>query len=99
MLRKQAATYGVQWDQYMYEVLWAYHNTQHPTDMSDYQEEMVTAISTARALVNQKAQRCYKQHYKKTATPKLKVGDWALVYFPKDEKGRMRKLSQLWYGL
>jgi len=29
MSRKQAATYGVQWDQYMYGVLWPYHNTQH----------------------------------------------------------------------
>ena len=29
MLRKQAETYSVQWDQYMYGVLWAYRNTQH----------------------------------------------------------------------
>ena len=25
--------------------------------------------------------------YRKAATPKLKVGDWDLVYFPQDETG------------
>jgi len=53
---------------------------------------MVKAISTARALalkVNQKAQQCNKQQYnKKTTTPKLKVGNWALVHFPKMKQGR-----------
>ena len=29
MLRKQASTYGVQWDQYIYGVLWACWNTPH----------------------------------------------------------------------
>ena len=29
MLRKQAATYGLQWDKYIYGVLWAYRNTPH----------------------------------------------------------------------
>ena len=29
MLRKQAAKYGAQWDQYIHGVVWAYHNTPH----------------------------------------------------------------------
>ena len=28
----------------------------------------------------------------------LKLGDWVLVYFPKDEVGRNRKLSRPWHG-
>ena len=31
MLRKQAATYGAQWDRYLSAVSWAYHNTPHET--------------------------------------------------------------------
>ena len=31
MLRKQAATYGSQWDRYLHAVLWAYRNTPHET--------------------------------------------------------------------
>jgi len=29
MLQKQAAKFGIQWDQYLSRVLWAYHNTPH----------------------------------------------------------------------
>ena len=29
MLRKHTADFGVQWDQYLPGVLWAYHNTPH----------------------------------------------------------------------
>ena len=41
------------------------------TEISDYREEMVIALSSARALVmkhNQKSQRQYKQQYDKKAT-------------------------------
>ena len=133
MLRKQAATHGTQWNQYIHGVLWAYRNTQHtstrekpsyllfdmdccsPTEaallppkspkitiMSDYQEEMVLTLSTARALalkVNQKSRQHYKQqHDKKATTSKLNIREWVLVYFPQNDVGKMRKLSQPWYG-
>ena len=57
------------------------------TEISDYREEMVMTLSSARALAlksNQKSQRQYKQQYdKKATTPKFRVGDWVLVYFHK----------------
>ena len=28
----------------------------------------------------------------------MKIGDWVLVYFPKDEAGRNRQLSRPWHG-
>ena len=63
---------------------------------------MVIALSSARALAmkyNQKSQRRYKQQYdKKATTPKFHVGDLVLVYFPQDETGKHRKLSQPWHG-
>ena len=44
---------------------------------------------------NQKSQQKYKQQYdKKATTPKFCVGVWILVYFPQDETGKYRKLSQ-----
>ena len=133
MLRKQAATHGAQWDQYIHGVLWAYRNTPHTstgekpsyllfgmdcrspteaallppkspkiTNMSDNREEMVLSLSTARALalkINQKSRQRYKQqHDKKATTPKLNIGEWVLVYFPQDDVGKMRKLSQPWHG-
>ena len=33
MLRKQAATYGLQWDKYLHGVLWAYRNTPHESTL------------------------------------------------------------------
>ena len=33
MLRKQAATHGLQWDKYLYGVLWAYRNTPHESTL------------------------------------------------------------------
>ena len=72
------------------------------TEISDYREELVTTLSSARALAlkfNQKSQRQYKhQHDKKATTPKFSIGDWVLVYFPQDETGKDRKLSHPWHG-
>ena len=89
MLRKQAAKYGAQWDQYIHGVVWTCQNTPHSstgkpsyllfgmdcctpteaallppkplrtTEISDYREEMVMTLPSARALVlksNQKSQ-------------------------------------------
>jgi len=35
---------------------------------------------------------------RKATTSKLKVGEWVLVYFPQDDVGKMRKLTQPWHG-
>ena len=71
-------------------------------NVSDYREQMVLSLSSARSLAiktSKEAQRRYKVQYDKTArTSKLRVGDWALVYFPQDEIGKTRKLSQPWHG-
>jgi len=134
MLRKQAAKFGVQWNQYLSGVLWAYHNTPthsstgekpsfllfsfdcrspmeaaliptkplKPTNITDYREQMMLSLSSARKLAeqtNKEAQKCYKQQYDKTAREsKIKVGDWVLIYFAQEETGKNRKLSQPWYG-
>ena len=134
MLRKQAATYGLQWDKYLSGVVWAYRNTPHETtgekpsfllfgtdcrspteaallpptdidpvdDLSDYRQEMIVSLATARvdaAESIRKAQKHYKkQHDKQAHQVKLKLGDWVLVYFPKDDTGRNRKLSRPWHG-
>ena len=72
------------------------------TDVSDFREQMMLSLSTARNLAiktSKEAQRRYRLQYDKTArTSKLRVGDWALVYFPQDETGKTRKLSQPWHG-
>jgi len=133
MLRKQAATFGMQWDQYLSGVLWAYRNTPHsstgekpsfllfgfdcrspmeaalvptkplkPTNITDYREQMMLSLSSARKLAeqtNKEAQKRYKQQYDKTAREsKIKVGDWVLIYFAQEETGKNRKLSQPWHG-
>jgi len=72
------------------------------TNITDYREQMVLSLSSAWKLVmksNQNAQKQYKLQYDKiAATSKLKIGGWVLVYFPQDETGKMRKLSQPWHG-
>ena len=72
------------------------------TNLTDYREEMMLSLSSARSLakgINKEAQRRYKLQYDKTATTsKFRVGDWVLVYFSQDETGKTRKLSQPWHG-
>jgi len=127
-LRKYAAKFGLQWDQYLSGVLWAYCNTPHSstgeklsfllygfdcrtpteaallptkplkaTDVSDYHEQMMLMLSSARSLakeVNRGSQRRYKAQYDKSANDfKIRIGDWVLVYFAQDEIGKTRKLS------
>ena len=72
------------------------------TNVSDYREQMMQSLSTARNLAmktNGEAQQRYKlQHDKAAKTYKFKVGDWVLVYFPQDETGKSQKLSHPWHG-
>lgn len=135
MLRKQAATYGLQWDKYLHGVLWAYRNTPHestqekpsfllfgmdvrqPTEaafmpptptssvvVSDFREELVKVLSSARqcaAETIQKAQKKYKTYYDKKAKDipsHYRVGQWILIRHPHEESGPNRKLSRPWYG-
>ena len=128
MLRKRAACFGNQWDQYLSGVLWAYRNTPHdstgekpsfllfwldcrspteaallpthplePTDISDYREELMLSLSSARDLAAKsihRAQRKYKTQYdRKTTQHKYRIGVWVLVRFPNEESGKQRKLS------
>ena len=133
ILRKHAARFGSQWDQYLHGVLWAYRNMPHsstgekpsfllygfdcrspteaaylpgnevnPTDVSDYREELMTSLTSAREIAAktiQRAQVRYKKQYdRKAKQPNLKLGDWVLVRFPQEETGRWRKLSRPWHG-
>ncbi len=133
MLRKQAATFGAQWDRYLSGVLWAYRNTPHeatgekpsfllfgvdlrtpteaallppnpmePASVSDYREQVILSLSTARELAAEsikKAQKKSKALYdRKATTTHLQVGDWVLVRFPQEEVGKLRKLSRPWHG-
>ena len=66
------------------------------TTLSDYREQLMSSLSSARELAAsyiQAAQRRYKKHYDQTAKEtKLKVGNWVLIRFPA-ESGARRKLS------
>ena len=72
------------------------------SDISDYREQVTTALSTARstAVKNiQRAQKRYKLQYDcKAKTINYKLGEWILVRFPADESGKNRKLSRPWHG-
>ena len=73
-----------------------------PTELSDYQEELVLSLSTARRLAAesiQTAQIKYKSLYdRRSRDMNYGIGDWVLVKFPQEETGRMRKLSRPWHG-
>ena len=73
-----------------------------PTDVSDYREQLVLSLTSARDLATQsirKAQNQYKSQYDKKGTKRTyQVGDWVLVKFPAEESGKNRKLSQPWHG-
>jgi len=72
------------------------------TDISDYQEELVLSLLSARELAASNiktAQSRYKRHFDKNAVPsKYQVGDFVLIRFPLEETGKQRKLSRPWYG-
>ena len=63
----------------------------HPMEASDYREELMLSLSSARQLTAsciQKAQGKYKKQYdRKARKSTLRLGDWILVRFPQDESG------------
>eukprot|EP00731_Ephydatia_muelleri_P016088 Em0009g512a len=73
-----------------------------PSSVSDYREELLLSLSSARKLACdaiQKAQCRYKKGYDKHARPTThKIGDWILIKFPHEESGKNRKLSHPWHG-
>jgi len=74
----------------------------NPTNVSDYRQELVLSLATARKLAAeniQKAQQKYKIQYdKKAKIADYHVDDWVMVHFPQDESGALRKLSRPWHG-
>ncbi|KAL5481633.1 hypothetical protein EMCRGX_G021832 [Ephydatia muelleri] len=73
-----------------------------PSSVSDYREELLLSLSSARKLACdaiQKAQCRYKKGYDKHARPTThKIGDWILIKFPHEESGKNHKLSRPWHG-
>ena len=73
-----------------------------PTDVSDYREELILALSSARQLAAEAIQRAqvkYKRNYDRSSrVSTLKIGDWILIRFPQEESGALRKLSRPWHG-
>ena len=69
------------------------------TDLTDYREELVLSLSTARELAIKSvkaAQDSYKKHYDKRAkVVDMRVGDWTFVRFPQGETEKLRKPSQI----
>jgi len=63
-----------------------------PTNITDYREQMILSLSSARKLAeqtNKEAQKRYKQQYDKIAREsKIKVEDWVLIYFAQEETGK-----------
>ena len=76
--------------------------TQGYTDISEYREEVVLSLASARELAAatiEKAQQHYKHQYDHHATAvNYRVGDLVLVKFPQEESGKNRKLFLPWHG-
>ena len=78
------------------------HRRKQPTfhmfsiEVSDYREELMVSLSSARNLALktiQGAQAKYKKAYDKNARgDRIRTGSWVMVYFPHEESGRNRKL-------
>ena len=122
ILRKHAARFGSQWDQYLHGVLWAYWNMPHsstgeepsfllygfdcrspteaaylpgnevnPTDVSDYREELMTSLTSAREIAAKTIQRA-QVRYKNSmiAKPSSRTSSSEIGYscaFPKRKRG------------
>ena len=76
--------------------------TVHECDVTDYKQELILSLSSARelAVTNIKeGQQCNKERYdQRVHTKKLKVRDWVLVRFPQEESVKQQKLSRPWHG-
>ena len=76
----------------------------HPADVSDYREELMLSVSSARELAAssiRRAQAKYKKSYDQKVNcneAPFKIGEWVLIRFPQDESGGNRKLSRPWHG-
>ena len=72
-----------------------------PTSVRDYREELMLSLSSARKLAGEavkRAQKKYKRNYDRHShETSYDVGEWILIRFPQEEKGRNRKLSRPWH--
>ena len=84
------------------EAAWMSSTPLLPTDLSDYQEQLIGSLFSAQELAAtqiQAAQCRYKRYYDQgTKETRLRVGDWVLIRFPAEETGARRKLSHPWHG-
>ena len=84
------------------EAMWLPPGQIQPANLSDYREQLLLSMTSARELAAtqiQKAQKRYKAQYDKESNSlEYQLGDWALVKFPQEESGKQRKLSRPWHG-
>ena len=79
-------------------------NPIEPTTVVDYRDQVILSLSIQPeswlpSPMIQKAQKKYKLIYdRKASATHLKVGDWALIKFPAEEVGKLRKRSRPWHG-
>ena len=70
--------------------------------MSDYREELILSLSSARQLAAESiksAQARYRRTYDKLSREvNYQLGDWVMIRFPQEETGKRRKLSRPWHG-
>ena len=73
-----------------------------PVEVSDYREEIILSLSTARKLAAESirtVQAQYKRMYDKLSRETdYQLGGWVLVYFPQEETRKRSKLSRPWHG-
>ena len=75
---------------------------EHVVEVENYREQLMITLRSARLMAAEcirQAQKRYKHYYDQKAIQReYKVGDWVLVRFPQEEKGKQRKLSHPWHG-
>ena len=73
-------------------------NPVEPIETDDYWEELIQNLSSARELAEVLAWVSKQRYDSKTTSRPYRVGEWVLIWFPKEETGCNRKLSQPWHG-
>jgi hypothetical protein len=72
------------------------------TELEDYREQLALSLTSARELAAdtmRRSQQRYKNQYDwKVTNHQFRIGDWVMVKFPKEESGKLRKLSRPWHG-